>query len=745
MAEVTGLRNNALPYPVYGFPFGVVFPMLDADGDLVTGATTPDAEVSKNGDTFADCTNESVEIATGSGMYYLLLTGTEMTADVVTIIAKSATAGMKTTPITLYPRKLVTVRSGTSASGGVSTNTIVLDASASAIDDFYNGMVVCATIDSNVECRVISDYVGSTQTASVVPDWTVAPDNNDTFVIKLPEGVQVIQANTTHLSGTLQTANDIGADINEILTDTGTTLQGELDGIQADTEDIQSRLPAALVSGRIDASVGAMAANTLTASALAADAVTEIQSGLSTVTTAQVNAEVDTALADIRLDELLAADSDIDGAAPPTVGSVFHELMTKTAGSFTYDQTTDSLEAVRDNMGTPQTGDSFARLGAPAGASVSADIAAIEAQTDDIGVAGAGLTAVPWNAAWDAEVQSEVQDAIEVNHLDHLLAVTYDPASKPGAADALLNELVESDAGVARYTANALEQAPSGGSAPTVGQIADAVWDETLADHLTAGSTGASLNGAGSAGDPWTTALPGAYGAGTAGKIIGDNINATISSRATQTSVDTIDGIVDDILVDTGTTLQAEVDGIQADTEDIQSRLPAALVAGRIDASVGAMAADVVTAAAIAADAIGSSELAATAVTEIQSGLALAVDLATVDTVVDAIKLKTDNLPTDPADESLLEAAIDATEAAILAAIPSAAANATALLDTASGIETSITPRQAIRLILAASAGKLSGAATSTVVIRNVGDTKDRVTATVDADGNRSAVTVDAT
>lgn len=43
---------------------------------------------------------------------------------------------------------------------------------------------------------------------------------------------------------------------------------------------------------------------------------------------------------------------------------------------------------------TPQTGDAFARLGAPAGASVSADIAAIEAQTDDIGAAGAGLTAL---------------------------------------------------------------------------------------------------------------------------------------------------------------------------------------------------------------------------------------------------------------------------------------------------------------------------------------------------------------
>lgn len=58
---------------------------------------------------------------------------------------------------------------------------------------------------------------------------------------------------------------------------------------------------------------------------------------------------------------------------------------------------TDTLTTYTGN--TPQTGDNFARLGAPAGASVSADIAAIEAQTDDIGVAGAGLTNIPAGAA----------------------------------------------------------------------------------------------------------------------------------------------------------------------------------------------------------------------------------------------------------------------------------------------------------------------------------------------------------
>lgn len=252
MAEATGLRNNALPYPIYGVPFGVTFPILDADGDLVTGATGLDSERSLNGDTFADCTNEATEIATASGYYYLLLTAAELTADVVTIIVKTTSSGAKTTPITLYPRKLVTVRSGTSASAGSATSTIVLDGSASAIDDFYNGMVCVATIDSNVEARVISDYVGSTQTASVSPDWNVAPDNNDTFVIKLPEGVQIPSVNVTHVGATAQTAGDI----------------------IGDTNDIQARLPAALVSGRIDASVGAMASGVLTATAIAADAIT---------------------------------------------------------------------------------------------------------------------------------------------------------------------------------------------------------------------------------------------------------------------------------------------------------------------------------------------------------------------------------------------------------------------------------------------------------------------------------------
>jgi hypothetical protein len=88
------------------------------------------------------------------------------------------------------------------------------------------------------------------------------------------------------------------------------------------------------------------------------------------------------------------------------------------------------------------------------------------------------------------------------------------------------------------------------------------------------------------------------------------------------------------------------------------------------------IASNAITSAKVATDAIGAAQLAADAVTEIQSGLATAASLATVatyvdtevaailaavdtevaaiKTVVDAVQAKTDNLPSDPADASVV-------------------------------------------------------------------------------------------
>lgn len=53
----------------------------------------------------------------------------------------------------------------------------------------------------------------------------------------------------------------------------------------------------------------------------------------------------------------------------------------------------------------------------------------------------------------------------------------------------------------------------------------------TASSWNTAGTIGNKINAAASAGDPWSTALPGAYGAGSAGNIVGNNLNAAITSR----------------------------------------------------------------------------------------------------------------------------------------------------------------------------------------------------------------------
>ena len=113
------------------------------------------------------------------------------------------------------------------------------------------------------------------------------------------------------------------------------------------------------------------------------------------------------------------------------------EIRATGAGSGTFDETTDSQQALRDNM------------------------------------------------------QPAADAALVANHLDHLFKTDYDPASKPGVPTALFNELIEDDGGVSRYTVNALENGPSGSGA-SAAVIAAAVWDALRASHVIVGSFGES-------------------------------------------------------------------------------------------------------------------------------------------------------------------------------------------------------------------------------------------------------------
>src|SRR3989304_2203315 len=102
--------SDAKAVPIKNAAYRVTFPILDADGDLVTAATALDSEISGDGGTFADATSEATEIATSSGMYFLDLTAAEMNYDTVCIIVKTTTSGAKTTPIVMYPEEAGNIR-----------------------------------------------------------------------------------------------------------------------------------------------------------------------------------------------------------------------------------------------------------------------------------------------------------------------------------------------------------------------------------------------------------------------------------------------------------------------------------------------------------------------------------------------------------------------------------------------------------------------------------------------------------
>lgn len=81
----------------------------------------------------------------------------------------------------------------------------------------------------------------------------------------------------------------------------------------------------------------------------------------------------------------------------------------------------------------------------------------------------------------------------------------------------------------------------------TAASIAAAVWDLSLSGHLTAGSTGYALNAAGSAGDPWSTSLPGSYTGTTAGFIVGTLRASTLNILSPQvTTASTFSVVIGD-------------------------------------------------------------------------------------------------------------------------------------------------------------------------------------------------------
>jgi hypothetical protein len=206
------------------------------------------------------------------------------------------------------------------------------------------------------------------------------------------------------------------------------------------------------------------------------------------------------------------------------------------------------------------------------------EVAAIKAKTDNLPSDPADQSAV------EAAITAATSGLATASALSTVAGYVDTEVAAIKVVTDKLDTAVELDGSVYRLTANALELAPTGGSAPSAADIADAVWDEALAGHTSAGS---------------------------AGKVVGDNLNATVSSRLAS--------------ADYTAPANGDITSIKAKTDNLPAS-PAAV------GSAMTLANDALTAAALAAD----------AVTEIQSGLATSAEITALndvaaDDVADAV------------------------------------------------------------------------------------------------------------
>lgn len=188
------------------------------------------------------------------------------------------------------------------------------------------------------------------------------------------------------------------------------------------------------------------------ADALAASAVAEIQSGLATAAVLTTVANRLGAWTGSARNTILGAfqalfRKDTDATVPSDVNADLG------GGAGAANNTTDSTQAIRDNMGTPQTGDAFARLGAPAGASVSADVAAVKAQAAALEVdtqdVQSRLPAALQGGRMDASVGAMANDVVTADALSQA-------AAREVADEVLDRNLAGGGSGNTRNVRNAL-------------------------------------------------------------------------------------------------------------------------------------------------------------------------------------------------------------------------------------------------------------------------------------------------
>lgn len=349
-------------------------------------ATFPTGTVANTTNITAGTITTATNVTTVNGLAAGVISATSIAADAITA-AKIADGAIDRATFAA-DTGIQSIRSNTAQAGAA--GTITFDAGASATDNFYNGLIVYLTGATGAgQARVITAYVGATKIATIAPNWTTNPDVTSTFALLSFANPTGIQGNVTG-----SVASVTGA-VGSVTGNVGGNVVGSV----------------ASVTARVIANADQWAGGTIPAPNVTGVPLTDLKYTLGTISPATAGS--------VRTDAVTGAVGSVTGAVGSVtgaVGSVTGNVGGNVVGSVAsvtagitvttnndktgYGLSAAAVQAIWDALttalttagsigkkladwviGTSQTGDSFARLGAPAGASVSADVAAVKTDT----------------------------------------------------------------------------------------------------------------------------------------------------------------------------------------------------------------------------------------------------------------------------------------------------------------------------------------------------------------------------
>ena len=380
--------------PKKGVAFTIYLPILDADGDLVAGATALSSQLSGDGAAFGAGPTPA---SSGQGFYSIALTTAQMNFDNIAGVLITTTTGAKNTPFSIYT---VTRQIDDLAFPTVSGRSLDVSAAGEAGIDWANiggptsAQTLSGTSTKALEPTVASRTLDVSAGGEAGLDWanigsaTSAATLSGTSTKALEPTVasRTLDVSAAGEAG-IDWANIGGPTSAQTLSGTSTkavepTVAGRALDVSAggeaglDWANIGSATSAQTLSGTSTKAVEPTVAGRTLDVSVGGEAGLDwanIGSATSAATLSGTSTKaLEPTVAARTLDVSVAGEAGLDWA---NIGG-------PTSAATLSGTTIGTLTTYTGN--TPQTGDAFARLGAPAGVSVSADVAAVQADTDNL-------------------------------------------------------------------------------------------------------------------------------------------------------------------------------------------------------------------------------------------------------------------------------------------------------------------------------------------------------------------------